>query len=389
MNNDKSISRTDRLGDPQKTHDPAVRRAPGGGGLGDGLVSWWRAPGDGPPAPGGDRLSLREHPLGGPLRGRLRVYASAMGRSPRPTAGTRWAARFPPSPRRAGQGTFRETIGLCSRPRGSSTRSRIAMVVSCIRRRAGTPRAASSPGTRPRSSSWSVPGGRAFAYLIEHDGFLFQSPITWYAQKQRWDLSPGYEKSNLHFDRPVNARLPVLPREPGRAGGGHGQPVSATDLPGPRDRLRAVPRARRAPRRESRDGRRPGHDDRQPREPGALAPGCGLRAMPPDRRSARCASWTVGMRTIGPGCRSISSGRCSSRPRARRENRVVGQVEQMHESRCFRASRGRLGCISCHDPHQLPTPEEKVAYYRDRCLECHADRGCSLPADGPARAKPR
>jgi Flp pilus assembly protein TadD len=63
------------------------------------------------------------------------------------------------------------------------------------------------------------------------------------------------------------------------------------------------------------------------------------------------------------------------------ENRVVGQVEQMHESRCFRASRGRLWCASCHDPHHLPTSEEKVSYYRKRCLECHADRGCSLPAE--------
>ena len=46
-------------------------------------------------------------------------------------------------------------------------------------------------------------GRQGVAYLIERDGFLFQSPITWYAQKQRWDLSPGYEKANLHFDRPV------------------------------------------------------------------------------------------------------------------------------------------------------------------------------------------
>ena len=61
-------------------------------------------------------------------------------------------------------------------------------------------------------------------------------------------------------------------------------------------------------------------------------------------------------------------------------NRFVGQVEQMHESRCFCASRGGLGCISCHDPHRLPAPEERVGYYRRRCLECHADRGCALPA---------
>jgi hypothetical protein len=35
-------------------------------------------------------------------------------------------------------------------------------------------------------------GRQGLAYLIERDGFLFQSPISWYAQKQRWDLStPG------------------------------------------------------------------------------------------------------------------------------------------------------------------------------------------------------
>ena len=60
------------------------------------------------------------------------------------------------------------------------------------------------------------------------------------------------------------------------------------------------------------------------------------------------------------------------------EQRFVGQVEQMHESRCFRASKGALGCTSCHDPHRLPEPGEQVAYYRRRCLECHADQGCSL-----------
>jgi tetratricopeptide (TPR) repeat protein len=53
----------------------------------------------------------------------------------------------------------------------------------------------------------------------------------------------------------------------------------------------------------------------------------------------------------------------------------------MHASRCFRASQGRLGCISCHDPHVLPNPEEKAAYFRTRCLECHAERGCSLPPE--------
>ncbi len=47
-------------------------------------------------------------------------------------------------------------------------------------------------------------GSRSISYLVEHDGRLFESPITWYAQKQQWDLSPGYEKTSAHFDRPID-----------------------------------------------------------------------------------------------------------------------------------------------------------------------------------------
>ena len=58
---------------------------------------------------------------------------------------------------------------------------------------------------------------------------------------------------------------------------------------------------------------------------------------------------------------------------------AVGHVEQMAQSRCFAASNGRLGCISCHDPHRLPAPNSKIAHYRERCLKCHAKKGCALP----------
>ena len=45
-------------------------------------------------------------------------------------------------------------------------------------------------------------GEQAMAFLLERgDGYLFESPITWYSRKQKWDLSPGYEKDNLHFER--------------------------------------------------------------------------------------------------------------------------------------------------------------------------------------------
>jgi tetratricopeptide (TPR) repeat protein len=54
----------------------------------------------------------------------------------------------------------------------------------------------------------------------------------------------------------------------------------------------------------------------------------------------------------------------------------------MYSSRCFRASGGKLGCISCHDPHVKPLGEERFAYYRSRCLTCHQEDSCreALPA---------
>ena len=44
---------------------------------------------------------------------------------------------------------------------------------------------------------------RGRAYLIDHDGYLFASPLTWYPTKNSWDLSPGYEKRNARFTRPI------------------------------------------------------------------------------------------------------------------------------------------------------------------------------------------
>ena len=41
-------------------------------------------------------------------------------------------------------------------------------------------------------------------YAVEVDGFLHESPVTWYAAKNRWDMSPGCDMPrHWSFERPV------------------------------------------------------------------------------------------------------------------------------------------------------------------------------------------
>lgn len=45
------------------------------------------------------------------------------------------------------------------------------------------------------------------------------------------------------------------------------------------------------------------------------------------------------------------------------------QPRGLDRSRCFRASGGRLSCMTCHDPHT--NAEHRVEFYEAKCLSCH------------------
>src|SRR6202012_289376 len=57
-------------------------------------------------------------------------------------------------------------------------------------------------------------------------------------------------------------------------------------------------------------------------------------------------------------------------------------------SKCFRASAGRLSCITCHDPHVEPTQQQAPAYFNGRCLTCHTNQSCRLALTIRQRSTP-
>jgi Flp pilus assembly protein TadD len=222
-------------------------------------------------------------------------------------------------------------------------------------------------------------GRQGSSYLVQHDGFLFESPLTWYSRTQRWDLSPGFEAFNYHFDRPIQPNCLFC----------HANRVEP--VPGPINQYRSPIFQGHAIGCERCHGPGELHVARPTMIDGKDMTIVNPADLTPALRDDVCAQChlagnsrivRVGQRNqdYRPGLPFPRFWTVFVQPPDRSEERFVGQVEQMHESNCFRASQGRLGCISCHDPHHFPAPAEKVAYYRDQCLTCHAQRRCSLPA---------
>ncbi|MGH7174139.1 MAG: tetratricopeptide repeat protein [Gemmataceae bacterium] len=228
-------------------------------------------------------------------------------------------------------------------------------------------------------------GSRAYSYLFQRDGFLFQSPITWYAQKEIWDLSPGYRGRRAgfqrgivqeclfchcnHADRVENTvnqyRKPIF----------QGLAIGCERCHGPGE-LHVERRRREEPFVGLDDTIvNPADLDVPARE--AVCQQCHLQG------AVRVPRRGLDVFAFRPGLPLHLFWSVFVRPPEFADHQLVGQVEQMAASRCFRASPAsrKLGCISCHDPHVLPTAEQRVAHYRASCLQCHQEQSCTLAAD--------
>jgi tetratricopeptide (TPR) repeat protein len=239
---------------------------------------------------------------------------------------------------------------------------------------------------------FAVGSGRSGrAYLVDHGGYLFASPITWYPARGAWDLSPGYEKSNPHFDRPITPdclfchsnradhvahtvnryRAPIF----------QGHAIGCERCHGP-GQLHVA--------RHKEGAAAAGLDDTIV-NPARLGPSLREAVCQQCHLQGQLRIWRRGRDTFDyrPGLPFYLFMSEFVKPAQQGDAlKFVGTVEQMHASRCYQkgAGRDRMGCISCHDPHAVPMKDKKDAFYRQRCLNCHKERGCSLP-EAARRAK--
>ena len=224
-------------------------------------------------------------------------------------------------------------------------------------------------------------GNHGQSFLVQRGDQIYMSPMTWYPDKQKWDLSPGYEKNNSQFNRPVIAECLYCHTD------------LATPVADTLNTYEVPPIHSHGIGCERCHG--PGAEHAAMHE-GNVAAGSTDPIVNPSsvdfaNREAICQQCHLSgtLRVLKPGKslydfkpgQPLSSTYTVFTQGSVGEEKFVGHVEQMYASRCFAESNGKLGCISCHDPHSLPTEEDRVAFYRDRCLACHNEAPCSVPLD--------
>ena len=232
-----------------------------------------------------------------------------------------------------------------------------------------------------RLLGWFIGSGRVGrSYFSSLDGFLFQSPVSYYTLAGKWDVSPGYQRyPSINLTRAVETGC--LQCHASRL-----QPVAGTQ-----NRFADLPFLEGGVGCERCHGPGRNHvlkmsSGNRKGAPQIVNPS----KLDPARRDSVCAQ-----------CHLTGAARIA-RLRAKREPYRPGEllsdysaffvwagsesaalsvnshVERLQQSLCKRASGDRLWCGSCHDPHS--EPKQASEFYRARCQKCHQPSACKETA---------
>lgn len=245
-------------------------------------------------------------------------------------------------------------------------------------------------------------GNHARVYLYRTEGGeLYELPIAWYEQSKHWGMAPGYDRPDHHgFVRLVTrecmachdaypdvaaesvhfGRREVFPRElPEGIGCQRCHGPGAEHV-----RIASDPTAADAAIRSSIVN----PEDLEPALREDVCLQChlqpeALRASFLVRLGHDEYDFRPGMH-LGEQLVHVDYDNASDGAAGGESDRfeINHHPYRLRQSKCFRASGGALSCLTCHDPHRVRRGEEAVAWYRSRCLTCHAVDDCSLEGMG-------
>jgi hypothetical protein len=232
-----------------------------------------------------------------------------------------------------------------------------------------------------RKLDWIIgSGANGSGAIVRQDDYLFEAPLSFYTKPHRWALSPGYEFGDYGFNRPV---LPAC------ISCHSGEPRPVLDGNG---RFQKPPFVELAIGCENCHG------------PGFSHIAAAHMGDPTDSiaNPAKFSPWLAD--NICMSCHQTGDARVLQTGKTYRDFRPGAELNDtlsiflvpfsrqsapkddllehylsMRLSKCYLKSGGRLGCISCHDPHVQPSQPEAPTFFRQKCLACHTEKSCAVP----------
>jgi hypothetical protein len=234
--------------------------------------------------------------------------------------------------------------------------------------------------------AYAIGSGRnGTSYLVTRNGYLYEAPLSFYAKTASWELSPGFEVADLAFNRPA---LPgclachsglAQPTGPGL--GSYSDPpfkelaIGCENCHGPGSLHVAQHRGQVKADAPTRTIINPGRLDPWLADNICMSchQGRTLRVLQPGKSYA---DFRPGMpldqvMAIFAAPQDPKRGSAPISP-------LLEHFSLMSQSKCYTATKGRMSCLTCHDPHVQPTTNA-VEYYRQKCLTCHNEQSCRLP----------
>lgn len=225
-------------------------------------------------------------------------------------------------------------------------------------------------------------GQHTNSHIIDINGYIFQAPITYYTQDQKWDMAPGFEKGNERFNR-------LLATECITCHNHYPEPVA-----GSLNKYRNMPSGIECERCHG-----PGEIHAREKLAGQVIDTSQFidytivnpRDLPRELQMdlcQRCHLQGIAVLNEGKSFMDFKPGMPLNEvmnvflPRYTNSHEkfiMASQADRLRRSPCYQASK--MTCITCHNPHK----SVKVTghdQYNNACLSCHGpsrETACSAP----------
>lgn len=228
-------------------------------------------------------------------------------------------------------------------------------------------------------------GANGFSPVVRRGNYLFEAPLSFYSKPNTWGLSPGYEFHDYGFTRPILPGCIVCHSgQPQPVAGGNGRyqdlpfrelAIGCENCHGPgelhlNERLKGAPIS--------------GEIDASIVNPAKLAPWladniCMSCHQTGDVRVLKRGKDYRDFRPGTPLDSTLAILMVPLNPKSPPQSDLLEHYFSMTLSKCYRASDGRLSCLTCHDPHYEPSKQEAPPYFQKKCLSCHTEKSCAVP----------